>query len=451
MLSNSLGKLRPCRCYRQPRIASVEEWTSVLRLATKWSFDAIRALAIGRLELIASPVDKISISHTFGITHWLQGAYTALCMRLATLSADEIRALQAEDVALIMKVREDVLCHSDLSRTLAHASDVSSRVAELLPSPSADQVEASPSETASVGTDRLEPPKDDSILPTLPLSPLAYLLNELEAGDFNTISDKIITYAYDAGSDPDASAFDEIGTAVWKRAVSHQEHSSLYARLLQKLVKQLDAAPQATSTFPWSSDASPGSKRPADRLSEVLRTSLRLTITRRAHGDVVAPMDSEKQCGGKRGAAVGRFAAELYKWDVLTMHDMHEHINALLDESDQAAAPYEDGIEQLHALLSSAGILLDRFNRGKRCMEAWIARMTEMKRNNLTTPRTETMLEVSVPCLYLREAVVIDTPRQEIISLHEKGWLFTRVRHKLDLGGLWKDSGIESRVSLNWA
>ncbi|EKM59128.1 uncharacterized protein PHACADRAFT_63712, partial [Phanerochaete carnosa HHB-10118-sp] len=96
-------------CYRSPDITSVDEWSAVLRLATEWSFDSIRNLAMERLEPLASPIEKIVLSHTHSIPNWLPAAYVSLCQRSHPLTAAEIRAIQAEDIELIMSVRETML------------------------------------------------------------------------------------------------------------------------------------------------------------------------------------------------------------------------------------------------------------------------------------------------------------------------------------------------------
>ncbi|GJE99208.1 hypothetical protein PsYK624_154570 [Phanerochaete sordida] len=96
-------------CYRSPDISTTREWSAVLRLATEWSFDGIRALAVERLEPIASPIEKLVLSYSHAIAEWRSAAYTALCARNEPLTASEVAAMQAEDVALIMSVRETLL------------------------------------------------------------------------------------------------------------------------------------------------------------------------------------------------------------------------------------------------------------------------------------------------------------------------------------------------------
>jgi len=87
---------------------TVEEWTSVLHLATRWEFDSIRHLAIRRLEgLTISPVDKIVLSRQFNInTPWTHTAYTEICQRPETLTVIEARALGLETAMRIYQLRE---------------------------------------------------------------------------------------------------------------------------------------------------------------------------------------------------------------------------------------------------------------------------------------------------------------------------------------------------------
>ncbi|EKM59114.1 uncharacterized protein PHACADRAFT_249345 [Phanerochaete carnosa HHB-10118-sp] len=118
------------RCYRSPGITSVDEWTAVLHLATEWSFDDIRVLSIERLEPIASPIEKIFLSHSHSIPEWLPAAYVSLCQCPHSLTAAEIRTIQAEDVELIMSVREAML-HARLP---SEASEISARVADAMKS-----------------------------------------------------------------------------------------------------------------------------------------------------------------------------------------------------------------------------------------------------------------------------------------------------------------------------
>jgi hypothetical protein len=87
---------------------TVDEWTSVLHLATRWEFDSIRTLAIQKLEgLNISPVDKVVLSRQFNINSpWTLAAYTDLCQRPETLTFLEARVLGLETAMRIYQLRE---------------------------------------------------------------------------------------------------------------------------------------------------------------------------------------------------------------------------------------------------------------------------------------------------------------------------------------------------------
>ena len=56
------------RCFRAPQLTIFAEWSAGLRLATKRNFADIRALAIQRLEGLATSVDRIVLVHAFDIS-----------------------------------------------------------------------------------------------------------------------------------------------------------------------------------------------------------------------------------------------------------------------------------------------------------------------------------------------------------------------------------------------
>jgi hypothetical protein len=85
---------------------SVYEWASVLHLATKWDFAAVRTLATSRIAELATPVDKIALARTHGISHWLHDAYMVMCGRIEPLTLDEARQLPLEDVVKISEARQ---------------------------------------------------------------------------------------------------------------------------------------------------------------------------------------------------------------------------------------------------------------------------------------------------------------------------------------------------------
>ncbi|KAA1470535.1 hypothetical protein DENSPDRAFT_742471, partial [Dentipellis sp. KUC8613] len=94
--------------FHEHGVTTVEGWTSVLRLSTKWSFSSIRTLATGALQRIASSVDKVVLGRTYDIGAWLRPNLVALCDREQPLTMDEGLRLGVRDVILITSVRESL-------------------------------------------------------------------------------------------------------------------------------------------------------------------------------------------------------------------------------------------------------------------------------------------------------------------------------------------------------
>ncbi|KZV76477.1 hypothetical protein PENSPDRAFT_747662 [Peniophora sp. CONT] len=104
-----LAILYPESC-AQWGLASLQEWTAVLRLATLWSFATTRTLAIRELEPLASVIDKLVLARAHGVEQWLRPAFVELCLRPAKLTRAEAARLQArpDDVVLVFTIREEI-------------------------------------------------------------------------------------------------------------------------------------------------------------------------------------------------------------------------------------------------------------------------------------------------------------------------------------------------------
>jgi hypothetical protein len=87
---------------------NVDDWSSVLDLASKWKFESIKALAIERLAALASPIDKIVLGRRHEITEWLVDAYTAVCERSSALTLEEAKRLGLDDVVKISFLRQEI-------------------------------------------------------------------------------------------------------------------------------------------------------------------------------------------------------------------------------------------------------------------------------------------------------------------------------------------------------
>ncbi|KAF8504683.1 hypothetical protein F5888DRAFT_774080 [Russula emetica] len=86
---------------------SYEEWKSVLHLSTRWDFASIRRLALNNIQP-PTPYDRLLLARTYSVDDWVIPALSALCEREASLSLDEARQMDIEDVVLVATVREDV-------------------------------------------------------------------------------------------------------------------------------------------------------------------------------------------------------------------------------------------------------------------------------------------------------------------------------------------------------
>ncbi|KAI0035613.1 hypothetical protein K488DRAFT_37290, partial [Vararia minispora EC-137] len=89
-------------------LTTVRQWTAVLKLATRWSITSARKRAIRELSSTeyTTAAARVALARVYNIEEWTMSALMELCMREATLSPGEISAMKAEDVALVMEVRE---------------------------------------------------------------------------------------------------------------------------------------------------------------------------------------------------------------------------------------------------------------------------------------------------------------------------------------------------------
>jgi hypothetical protein len=150
----------PCRVYSRITLASLEEWTSVLHLASKWTFHTLRTQAIERLSTLATPVDKVILGRKYRVNGWLTEAYAMLCTRPESLSLDEGDRMTMEDVIKISEARQAIRS----SAITAVADEIHSIVERLLdvPQPHEDRVEGvaplAPSPASAI--DELAEPAD---------------------------------------------------------------------------------------------------------------------------------------------------------------------------------------------------------------------------------------------------------------------------------------------------
>jgi hypothetical protein len=88
--------------------ATVEEWTSILKLAQKWDFIEVKAMAIRELEKHKIPaLQKIVLYQKYEVDRkHLQEAFTELTVRDEPITIEEGRELGLETVLQLARARE---------------------------------------------------------------------------------------------------------------------------------------------------------------------------------------------------------------------------------------------------------------------------------------------------------------------------------------------------------
>ncbi|KAI0315209.1 hypothetical protein OF83DRAFT_372675 [Amylostereum chailletii] len=94
------------RDFARRDVYTVEGWTAVLKLATRWSFASIQDLAIQELDLIVDPVGRLVLARAYEIYGWDEEALGDLCARTESLSVEEMREMSIEDIAYVVGKRE---------------------------------------------------------------------------------------------------------------------------------------------------------------------------------------------------------------------------------------------------------------------------------------------------------------------------------------------------------
>ncbi|KAI0720044.1 hypothetical protein C8T65DRAFT_24056 [Cerioporus squamosus] len=92
-------------------LTTLEDWISVLALATKYDFEAHRTLAIERLSRLGSPTDRIVLARDYDIPRWLEEAYYLLCIREEALTLEEGDRLGMQDVIALAELRQRIRAH----------------------------------------------------------------------------------------------------------------------------------------------------------------------------------------------------------------------------------------------------------------------------------------------------------------------------------------------------
>ncbi|KAI0030306.1 hypothetical protein K488DRAFT_20812, partial [Vararia minispora EC-137] len=94
--------------YDNHDLTTQAEWASVLKLASRWSFPSIRALAVRRLKpfLANSPLERLALARLCHVTQWVDPALQDLALREHPLQEDEMRQMSYADIALVVAARD---------------------------------------------------------------------------------------------------------------------------------------------------------------------------------------------------------------------------------------------------------------------------------------------------------------------------------------------------------
>ncbi|KIM91607.1 hypothetical protein PILCRDRAFT_810890 [Piloderma croceum F 1598] len=94
----------------KPVVMGREEWISVLKLSTLWTFRELRREAVDELsQMTIDPVDKVMLARDYRVEAWLMEGYTELIKRPGALSSSEKKSLGHETTVLLYEQREKAL------------------------------------------------------------------------------------------------------------------------------------------------------------------------------------------------------------------------------------------------------------------------------------------------------------------------------------------------------
>ncbi|KAI5890047.1 uncharacterized protein SCHCODRAFT_02335105 [Schizophyllum commune H4-8] len=235
-------------------IETVDEWTSVLRLATKWCVPRLRALAIREIEPKATPIEKIVIAREFDLgKDWLLPSFTAICTSSKPLDYDEAERLGLRTVVDIARIRE-ARCRSSDRESTESEYDVASAVlasSVLVPTHAGDSSPPGNDDTVVVDDLMLSTPQELAL--TANSSSLPTSTQDANSSDSSTPTQ----------SEPDTPLADEENTPQQADEVSGDETAipeSLWERALYALKLERPAENEQPET----------TQRRRERLSEIV-------------------------------------------------------------------------------------------------------------------------------------------------------------------------------------
>ncbi|KAH6910277.1 hypothetical protein BKA70DRAFT_1466732, partial [Coprinopsis sp. MPI-PUGE-AT-0042] len=101
-----LGIMYPTAIHCKLRFTKAE-WISILKLATLWYFNEIRAIAIKELDIQGlNPLEKVTLGKAYNISRWLVTGYESLVNEEHAISMEEAKTIGFESSIRIFLCRE---------------------------------------------------------------------------------------------------------------------------------------------------------------------------------------------------------------------------------------------------------------------------------------------------------------------------------------------------------
>jgi hypothetical protein len=92
----------------QSTLSTKGDWTNVLHLSHLWDFSSIRTLAIDKLSVLTTAMDRIVLGHEYSVVGWLSAAYLDVCEQMVLPSDEELERLDIKDLMRLMRAREAI-------------------------------------------------------------------------------------------------------------------------------------------------------------------------------------------------------------------------------------------------------------------------------------------------------------------------------------------------------
>ncbi|KEP52774.1 ubiquitin carboxyl-terminal hydrolase [Rhizoctonia solani 123E] len=206
------------------------------------------------------------------------------------------------------------------------------------------------------------------------------MLNQLEAGDFDHISDQIIEWVNKtSGWEGDGQALMRTIKLIYERARENEAFGEMYARLCRKIMERASPTIQDEAIKNWEGQPIIG---------EMLFRKYLLRQCQEGFECRWSVKGAANDKAKRQGLGLVRFIGELFKLSMLTERIVHECIKQLLSN---VVGPEEEEIESLCKFLTTVGQSLDN-PKARNHMDIYFERMQDMARNRNISPQMQFML-----------------------------------------------------------